>query len=162
MRGWLGCCSNRWSEVRRSQPKDTINSDLGQHASFDYGVILTSMMPSRLSMALVLISTVMMPVDARDLTPQEQANKIHRGSEVMVQMKNRNTVVGRLVEVTQTSFSLELRTPGGSRRNLLFQDVSNIRHIRETPKAVQAIAAVPVLLICGIEWIFNKNSCGDL
>lgn len=112
-------------------------------------------------MALMLISTII-PMAARELTLQEQVKKIHRSSKVMVQMKNQNTVVGRLVEATQTNFTLELATPVGSRRRLLFQDVSSIRRIREMPKPVEAIATVPVVLICGIEWIFNRNACGDL
>src|SRR5271163_1072555 len=119
------------------------------------------MMPSRLGMALVLIS-LLIPLSARERTLQEQAKKIHHGSKVMVQLKNRNTVFGRLVGVTDSNLTLELAAPSGSRRDLLFQDVSSIRHIREVPKPVEAIATVPVLVICGIESIFNKNACGDL
>jgi hypothetical protein len=81
----------------------------------------------------------------------------------MIQMKNHNTVVGRLVEVTQTNLTLELGPPGGSLSNLLFQDVSNIRHIRKVPKLLEAIATIPpAMLICGIGWIFNKKACDDL
>jgi NADH:ubiquinone oxidoreductase subunit D len=119
------------------------------------------MMSSRLGMALVLISTLI-PVSARERTLQEQAKKIRHGSKVMVQLKSRNTVVGRLVEVTDSNLILELATPGGARRDLLFQDVSSIRHIKEMPKPVEAIAAVPAILFCGIAWIFNKNACGEL
>jgi hypothetical protein len=129
------------------------------------------MMRSRLGMALVLISTLI-PVSARELTLQEQVKKIHRGSKVMVQMmKTPNTVVGCLVGVTDTNFTLELQNSlvqkgrsscKGSRREFLFQDVSSIRRIREMSKPVEAIATVPLILICGIEWIFNRNACGDL
>src|SRR6266849_6264094 len=95
---------------------------------------------TKLAVGVALVFTsALIPAAARERTLQEQARKIHRGSKVMVQMKNKNTVVGRLVEVTQTNFTLELATPGGSRRNLLFQDVSNIRRIREMPKVVEAI-----------------------
>ena len=110
-------------------------------------------------MALVLISTLI-PVSARELTLQEQAKKIRHGSKVMVQLKSQNTVVGRVVEVTDSN--LILATPGGGRRDLLFQDVSSIRHIKEMPRPVEAIATVPVMLFCGVEWIFNKNACGEL
>jgi hypothetical protein len=129
------------------------------------------MMPGRPGMALVLISTVI-PAAARERTLQEQATKIHLGSKVMVQMKSfPNTVVGCLVGVTDTNFTVELANSflqkgrascKGSRRSLLFQDVSSIRRIREMPKAVEAVATIPVMLICGIEWIFNKNACDEL
>lgn len=121
-------------------------------------------------MALVLISTVI-PVAARERTLQEQANKIHLGSKVMVQLTSQNTVVGCLVGVTDTNFTLELQNSlvkkggascKGSRRSLLFQDVSSIRRIREMPKPVEVIATIPAMLICGIEWIFNKNACDEL
>jgi hypothetical protein len=120
------------------------------------------MMPRRLGVALVLIS-ILMPVFARERTLQEQAKKIHHGSNVMVQMKNRNTVFGRLVGVTDSNLTLEIATTGGLRiRDLLFQDVSSIRQIRDMPKLVRAIATVPIVVICGIDRIFNKNACGDL
>jgi small nuclear ribonucleoprotein (snRNP)-like protein len=119
------------------------------------------MMLGRLGMALVLISTLI-PVSAQERTLQEQAQKIHHGSKVMVQLKNRNTVFGRLVGVTDSNLTLELATPNGSRRDLLFQDVSSIRHIREMPRPIEAIAAFPVIIICEIEFIFDKNACADL
>jgi hypothetical protein len=121
-------------------------------------------------MALVLISTVI-PVAARELTLQEPVKKIHRGSKVMVQLTSQNTVVGCLVVVTDTNFTLELQNSlvqkgrascKGSRRSLLFQDVSSIRRIREMPRVVEAIATIPVMLICGIDRIFNKNACDEL
>jgi 2-phospho-L-lactate transferase/gluconeogenesis factor (CofD/UPF0052 family) len=90
------------------------------------------------------------------------SKEIHHGSKVMVQLKNRNTVFGRLVGVTDSNLKLELATPSGSRRDLLFQDVLSIRHIREMPKPVEAIATVPVIVICGIESIFNKHACDEL
>jgi small nuclear ribonucleoprotein (snRNP)-like protein len=112
-------------------------------------------------MALALISTLI-PLYARERTLQEQAKKIHHGSKVMIQLKNRNTVFGRLVGVTDSNLTLELASPSGSRRDLLLQDVSSIRHIREVPKPVEAIATVPVIVICGIASIFNKNACAGL
>ena len=112
-------------------------------------------------MALVLISTLI-PLSARERTLQEQVKKIHHGSKVEVQLKNRNTVFGRLVEVTDSNLTLELATPSGSRRDLLFQDVSSIRQYRGTPKPVEAIASVPLIVICRIELIFNKNACRGL
>jgi small nuclear ribonucleoprotein (snRNP)-like protein len=126
-----------------------------------YGATLASMMPSRLGMALVLTS-ILVPVSAQERTLQEQAKKIRHGSKVMVQLKNRNTVFGRLVGVTDSNLTLELATPNGSRRDLLFQDVSSIRHVREMPRPIEAIAAVPVIVICGIESIFDKNACAGL
>jgi hypothetical protein len=107
------------------------------------------MMPSRLGMALLLISTAI-PLAAGERTLQEQARKIHRGSKVLVQMNNHNTVVGRLVDVTQTNLTLALGPTGASRSIFPFQDLSNIRHIREMPKSVEAIATIPVMLICGL------------
>jgi hypothetical protein len=126
-----------------------------------YGATLAPMMPSRLGAALVLISTLV-PAFARERTLQEQAKKIHHGSNVMVQLKNRNTVFGRLIGVTDSNLTLELASPSGLRRDLLFQDVSSIRQIRQMPKVVEAVATVPIIVICGIGWIFNKNACGDL
>ena len=118
---------------------------------------------TRLAVGVVLAFTsALIPAAAREHTLQEQAKKIHQGSKVIVQMKNQNTVIGRLVEVTQTNFTLELPGTGGLRRNLLFQDVSSIRQIKEGPTFVETIATIPLMLICGIEWIFNKNACGDL
>jgi small nuclear ribonucleoprotein (snRNP)-like protein len=49
-----------------------------------------------------LISTLI-PLSGRERTLQEQAKKIRHGSKVMVQLKNRNTVFGRLVGVTDSS-----------------------------------------------------------
>jgi hypothetical protein len=127
-----------------------------------HGATLASMMPSRrLGVALVLIPTLI-PVFARERTLQEQAKKIRHGSKVMVQLKNRTTVLGRLVEVTDSNFTLELAPTSGSRRDLLFQDVSSIRQYRGTPKPVEAIASVPLIVICRIELIFNKNACRGL
>lgn len=112
-------------------------------------------------MTLVLLSTLM-PVAGQELTLQEQAKKIHHGSKVMVQLKNGNTVFGRLVEVTDSKLTLELAAPSVLHRDLLFQEISSIRRIREMPKPVKAIATVPLILLCGVQWIFNKNACDEL
>lgn len=121
-------------------------------------------------MALAFIS-ILTPVVGQELTLQEQVKRIHPGSKVFVQLTSRNTVVGCLVGVTDTNFTLELQNSidqkgrascSGSRRSLLFQDVSSIRRIREMPKAVEAIATVPVAILCGIQWLFNRNACDEL
>jgi hypothetical protein len=85
----------------------------------------------------LLILALVVPAWARQRTPQEQARKIAFGSRVVIEMKNRHAVEGRLGEITETQFILEPLTSGaGSSKEVLFQDVSNIRSIEPTKKEV--------------------------
>lgn len=77
-------------------------------------------------------------------------------------MKNRHAVEGRLGKITKTQFTLEPLTPGAeSSKELLFQDVSNIRSIEPTKKEallrpLQFLAFIPIFVLCGIGAIFHR------
>jgi hypothetical protein len=119
------------------------------------------MMPGRSVRALAVLLFILTSAQARERTLQEQAKEIHEGSQVLIQLKNGNTVFGRISNVTDTQFGLT-PTPSGPPNYFLFQNVSTIRRIRRAPKAVEALAIIPLAAFCGVAWIFNRNACSEL
>jgi hypothetical protein len=111
----------------------------------------------------LLILSFVIPASARERTPEEQAKKIRRGSRVVVTLKDKQTLKGRLGELRQDRFMLEPDVPGtSSNRELLFQDIRKIGRVKEKltlkdalllPVAVVALS--PLLVYCGI----LKNNC---
>ena len=118
-------------------------------------------MPSRLLPALLLFSTLV-SVQAKDLELTRQYRKLHRGSHVLVFIRNRSSVVGRVAAVTDTQLALEPINAGGSPQYFLFGDIFSIRRIRDVPKPVQGLISVPVAVVCGVQRVFSKNACDEL
>jgi preprotein translocase subunit YajC len=124
------------------------------------------------TIACLLILTLVIPAEARERTPQEQAKKIAIGSKVVAEMKKGGGFEGRLGTVTETQFTLEPLTSGkGSRREILFQDVSKIRSVETGKKEIllkpleglfELLALIPIIVICGVESVFHKDACSDL
>ena len=118
--------------------------------------------------AFLLILTLVIPASARERTPLEQAKRIAVGSRIQVETKNRRVESGHLLEVTQTGLAIEPYSPGkGSRKEFLFQDILQIRSLEPTTKDIvlkplHVLALIPVALVCGIGWIFNRKTCDDL
>lgn len=120
-------------------------------------------------MACLLILTLVVPGFARERTPLEQVRKITRGSRVVVTLKDKQTLKGRLGELRQDRFMLEPDVSGTlSNRELLFQEVREIRRVREHSimdyifehdfMIPIALAILPfVLLYCGA---FHQD-CGS-
>jgi hypothetical protein len=112
----------------------------------------------------LLILELVIPAEARERTPLEQAQRIPVGSEVVVTLKDKQVFTGRLGELSENSLTLRPFVQGEADRLVLFQDVKKITQ-RKEPSVVQKVGqgillaiGVPVLLLyCGI---FNR-SCLD-
>jgi hypothetical protein len=101
-------------------------------------------------LALILI----VPAEARERTPQEQAKKVTPGSRIHVHLKTGRLVGGRLGEITETQFSLEPQNPGGgSATTYLFQDVSEIRSAEPKPVWIRTLEAFVIIPFRVIETI---------
>jgi hypothetical protein len=117
------------------------------------------------TIACLLILTLVIPAEARERTPEDQARTIPIGSRVTVTLKTRKIVRGRLGEMTETSFTLDpMKAGSGPGLEMLFQDISKLRSIEPTKKAsllrpMLVPLALPIVLICGPAWIFHKE-CG--
>ena len=103
------------------------------------------------SVALLLIASA----EARERTPAEQARIIARGSKIVVALKTRQTLEGRLGQVRQDGFTLEPLVPGAwSSRDLLFQDVRKIGSAKQlrlnNPLLLPlgAVISIPYLIYC--------------
>jgi hypothetical protein len=113
----------------------------------------------------LLILALVIPAEAREPTPLEQARRIAFGSRVKVELRTRRIVQGRLGEMMDTSFTLDpVKVGNGPGIEMLFQDVSKIRSIEPKKKAtllrpMLVPLALPIILICGPAWIFHKQ-CG--
>jgi len=116
------------------------------------------------AVACLLILTLVIPAEARERTPMEQAKKMPVGSEVVVTLKDKQAFAGRLGEMSENSLTLRPFVPGEEDRLVLFQDVQKITQ-RKEPSAVQKVGegillviSLPVLLLyCGV---FNHDCLG--
>jgi hypothetical protein len=94
------------------------------------------------SIAWLLALILIVPAEAREQTPQEQARKIPRGSRIQVDLKTHRIVSGRLGQITETQLSLEPLNPAsGSENTYLFQDVSKIHSIEPKPVLIRTLEA---------------------
>jgi len=116
------------------------------------------------ALACLLILTLVVPGEARERTPLEQAKKIAPGSRVVITLKNKQIVAGRLGERTEDAFTLQPFVAGELDRVVLFQDVHKITRIKERSAAsnvmgdILLVIELPLLLLyCGI---FNHNCLG--
>lgn len=115
--------------------------------------------------ACLTILMLVTSADARPRTPQERAAKIQLGSLVLVQMKTGQGVKGRLREVTSTELTLDPLAPQNApRQTLLFDNVRSIElpKTQSFPRSLELLAAVPLIAICRVARIFNRNACDDL
>ena len=112
----------------------------------------------------LLILALVIPAEARERTPLEQARRIDRGSKVVVKMNDKQILRGRLGEVSQDHFTLEPLVPGSwSNREVLFQDVRKIGSVKEKWTLeeilllpVYVVVVLPAVLVsCGL----LKNNC---
>ena len=115
------------------------------------------------STAWLLVLILIVPAEARERTPMEQAKKIPLGSEVVVSLKDKQVFSGRLGEVGQDGFTLQ-PFAAGEDRVVLFQDVKKITERKERSAAHQVrddillVLLLPVILVyCGF---FNHECFG--
>jgi len=120
------------------------------------------------ALACLLILTLVVPGEARERTPLEQAKKINLGSMVVVTLQDKTTLKGRLKQVAQDRLTLEQPAPRAwSDRELLLQDVRKVAVVKEysTGGNVERVFLIPVAVIfftfyglyCGV---FRRN-CDD-
>ena len=98
------------------------------------------MKPFRCVTAWLLFLILIVPAEARERTPQEQAKRIAPCSRVVVELKSGRSYFGQLGEVTDTKLVLEPQP-----RELMFQDISRIRSVEPKPVWLRTLEA-PVLI----------------
>jgi len=120
-------------------------------------------------LAWLLLLTLITSAEARERTLPERARRIARGSKVVVTLKDKQFLRGRLGGVAQDRFTLEPVVAGDwPDRELLFQDVQDVLKIREHSivdytfghvfMIPVALVMLPfVLLYCGV----FDNDCGS-
>jgi len=102
----------------------------------------------------VLAANLMVPAEASERTPFEQAREIKSGATVSVTLTNGQTLKGRLGAIATTEFILDPLKPGsGPGQDLLFQDVSKIRERgvwkRKVGLTIACIVFFPLLVLFG-------------
>jgi hypothetical protein len=113
------------------------------------------------SIACFLILSLVISASAREQTPLQQAQKIAPGSKVVVKLKDKRTLKGRLGEVTQDRFALEPLAPGSSSGVVVFfQDVRKIDRAKVLPEPVKKVLMVPVAVVLTPPWfVYIAISC---
>jgi hypothetical protein len=103
------------------------------------------------TVACLLILALVIPAEARERTPLEQAQKITPGSMVIVTLQDKKTLRGRLKQVAQDRFTLEQPASGAwSSREMLFQDVRKIAEVKENStveRVLDDVFMIPVAVI---------------
>jgi len=75
---------------------------------------------------------LVIPASARERKPEDRIRKLKLGSRVVVTLKDKETLKGRLGKVTQDQFTLKPLAPASwSSREILFQDIRDILPERE-------------------------------
>jgi hypothetical protein len=100
-------------------------------------------------LACLLILTFVVPASARERTPLEQARKIAPGSKVVVTLKNKVTLNGRLGQVTQDGFTLEPLIRESPHAEFLFRDVRKISPAKDI-WPIKDILLTPVYLVMAL------------
>jgi len=100
----------------------------------------------------LLAAILVVPAEASERTPFEQAREIKSGATVSVTLTNGQTLKGRLGAIATTEFILDPLKPGsGPGQDLLFQDVSKIRERgagkRKVSLAIEWVVFSPFLVI---------------
>ena len=115
------------------------------------------------AIACLLTLTLVIPVSARERTPLEQAQRIPVGSEVVISLKDKQVLTGRLGELNENSLTLRPFVPGETDRLVLFQDVKKITQ-RKEPSALHNIAVdillAPLLPVLLLDCAFFENCLG--
>jgi hypothetical protein len=100
----------------------------------------------------LLILTLVIPAEARELTPEDRIRKLKLGSSFVVTLKDKQTLKGRLGQVAQGRFTLEPLVPGSpGGRVVLFQDVRKVGSAKAL--AIKDVLLVPVGVVMVIPYL---------
>ena len=110
--------------------------------------------------SLVLVLLLALPVQARELTVAEQAQKIKLGNKVEVTLQTNEVLKGRMGALSNTGFSLEPVKQGqGASRVMEFQDVKRVHRTGlNTAEKVAIISVVAVAALAASLYFWAKAS----
>ena len=114
------------------------------------------------AVACLLILTLVVPTEAREQTPLEQARKVKLGAWVIVTFKDNTTLSGRLKQVAQDHLTIEQPGRVWSSRELLLQDVRKVAVVKESPIVARILDEALMIPAAAIFFPYYLLSCGVL
>jgi hypothetical protein len=113
------------------------------------------------ALSCLLILTLVIPAEARERTPPEQAKKVKPGTWVVVTLQDNTTFISRLRQVMQDRLTLEQPdSRGWSSRDLSFQDVRKITVVKGNSTVEKVIDEVVMIPAACIFFSWYILSCG--
>jgi hypothetical protein len=100
----------------------------------------------RNTLVCALVWILAMPLQGRELTVQQQAQKVQIGQKIEVTLQSNETLKGRRGTLSGTGFSLEpLKADQGTARTLEFQEVKRVR--RTGLNTIEKVAIISAIAI---------------
>jgi hypothetical protein len=120
----------------------------------------------KLTTVFLLCSALVLPslgwADDPSLAIQKKIAKIPKSDDIVVHLRDKTKLRGRLGKMSATGFQL-CDQWCLSFRQIPFSEVHSVRQIRrpwEPPARVLGLAVLGAF--CGINWIFTRDFCSDL